>query len=126
MTIALEQVDIGELAQLTGAGVSSPTNKSSGQPGMPMMIGLFFGEGRLNLGEYHDGIDPQEVREKFFAVLSQRLNMHDEPQMIGTLMQAHGHPMTGLPAQKKGSGCAPALLLVFGTVGLGIWALSFI
>jgi hypothetical protein len=92
----------------------------------PLMIGLFTGETRLNLGDYEGDTSPQSVKRRFFEILGRQLGVSGQPKMIGDLAQAHGHPETGLPAKKKNSGCAPVILLCIGIGGLGAWGLTFI
>lgn len=92
----------------------------------PLMIGLFAGETRLNLGEYEGDTIPQIVRQRFFEILGRQLGVSGQPKMIGDIAQAHGHPETGLPAKKKNSGCLPVILLCIGIGGLGVWGLTFI
>lgn len=92
----------------------------------PLMIGLFTGETRLNLGEYEGDTSPQAVKRRFFEILGRQLGVGGQPKMIDDLAQAHGHPETGLPAKKKNSGCVPVILLCIGIGGLGAWGLTFI
>ncbi len=126
MTIALEQADMGMLAKMLGSEDSELLQAESGNKMGPLMIGLFTGETRLNLGDYEGDTNPQEVKQRFFEILGQQLGVSGQPKMIGDLAQAHGHPETGLPAKKKNSGCAPVVLLCIGIGGLGAWGLTFI
>lgn len=126
MTIALEQADMGMLAKMLGSEAGELLQAEGGSKMGPLMIGLFTGETRLNLGDYEGDTSPQSVKRRFFEILGRQLGVSGQPKMIGDLAQAHGHPETGLPAKKKNSGCAPVILLSIGIGGLGAWGLTFI
>lgn len=126
MTIALEQADLGMLARMLGSEAGELLQAESGSKMGPMMIGLFTGEKRLNLGDYEGDTSSQAVKRRFFEILARQLGVSEQPKMIGDLAQAHGHPATGLPAKKKNSGCAPVILLCIFIGGLGTWGLTFI
>lgn len=127
MTIALEQVDMGMLAKILGSEASGLLQAESGNKMGPLMIGLFTGETRLNLGHYEGDISPESVKRKFFEILGRQLGVKGQPKMIGDLAQAHGHAETGLPAKKiNSSGCAPVVLLFISLGGLGAWGLTII
>jgi hypothetical protein len=126
MTVALEQADMGVLANMIGIKVGDLIQSESDSNMGPLMLGLFAGKTRLNLGEYEGETNSQEVKRKFFEIIGQQLELSGQPKMIGDLGQAHGHPETGLPAKKKESGCAPVILLFSGIGGLGAWGLMFI
>ena len=126
MVVALEQaniatlekmlgVDVGDLSQITGKGEMGS-----------LMIGLFSGETRINLGEYKAGVDPESIRKHFFEIIGNRLDLPGHPKIIGDLSQAHGNPETGLPAKKKNSGCLSVILFCIGLGGLGVWGMTFI
>jgi hypothetical protein len=126
MTIALEQSDMSTFNEMLGHKASE-LHLAEGRDKMgPLVIGLFFGEKRLNLGVYEGGTSSQAVKQRFFEILGRRLGVCGQPKMIGDLVQAHGHPETGLPAKKKKSGCATVILLCIGIGGLGAWGLTFI
>lgn len=67
----------------------------------PLMMGLFTGETRSNLGEYEGDTGPQVVNRRSFEILGRQLRISGQPKMISDLAQAHGHPETGLPAKKE-------------------------
>lgn len=126
MTVALEQADMGILAKILDCEAGELLQAEGGSKMGPLMIGLFTGETRLNLGDYEGDTSPQSVKRRFFEILGRQLGVSGQPKMIGDLAQAHGHPETGLPAKKKNSGCAPVILLCIGIGGLGAWGLTFI
>jgi len=126
MTVALEQADMGMLAKMLGSEAGELLQAEGGSKMGPLMIGLFTGETRLNLGDYEGDTSSQAVKRRFFEILARQLGVSGQPKMIGDLAQAHGHPETGLPAKKKNSGCAPVILLCIGIGGLGAWGLTFI
>jgi len=126
MTIALEQADMGMLAKVLGSEAGELLQVEGGSKTGPLMIGLFTGEARLNLGDYEGETSSQAVKRRFFEILGRQLGVSGQPKMIGDLAQAHGHPETGLAAKKKNSGCAPVILLCFGIGSVGAWGLTFI
>ncbi len=126
MTVALEQADMGMIARMLDGEASDLLQAGSGSTMGPLMIGLFAGETRMNLGEYEGDVSPQAVKRRFFEILGRQLGVSGQPKMIGDLAQAHGHPETGLPTKKKNSGCAPVILLCIGIGSLGAWGLTVI
>jgi hypothetical protein len=72
-TIALEQADMGMLAKMLGSEPGELLQAEGRSKMGPLMIGLFAGEARFNLGEYKDDTSPQAVKRKFFEILGQRL-----------------------------------------------------
>jgi hypothetical protein len=126
MIIALEQADMSMLAKMLGSEAGELLLAEGGGKMGPLVIGLFTGETRLNLGVYEGGTSSQAVKQRFFENLGRQLGVSGQPKMIGDLAQAHGHPETGLPAKKKKSGCSPVMLLYIGIGGLGAWGLTFI
>lgn len=105
MTVTLEQADIGMLAKMLGSEAGD-LQAEGGSKMRPLMIGLFTGETRLNLGEYEGDTGPQAVKGRFFDILGRQLGVSGQSKMIGDLEMAYGHPETRLPAKKKNSGCA--------------------
>lgn len=126
MTLALEQADMGMLAKMLGSEAGELLEAEGGSKMGPLMIGLFIGETRLNLGEYESDTSPQSVKRRFFEILGRQLEASGQPKMIGDLAQAHGNPETGLPAKKKKSGCLSVILFCIGLGGLGVWGMTFI
>ena len=126
MTVALEQADMDMLAKMLGSEAGEFLQAEGGGKMGPLMIGLFSGETRLNLGEYEADASPKAVKRMFFEILGGQLGVSGQPKMIGDLAQAHGHSETGLPAKKKSSGCTPVILLCIGIASLGAWGLTFI
>ena len=126
MIIALEQADMNMLTKMFGSEAGELLQAKVGSKMGPLMIGLFTGETRLNLGVYEGGTSSQAVKQRFFEILGRRLGVSGQPKMIGDLAQAHGHEETGLPAKNKKSGCALVILLCIAIGGLGAWGLTFI
>ncbi|MCF7990940.1 MAG: hypothetical protein K9M02_10905 [Thiohalocapsa sp.] len=126
MTIALEQADMGMLAKMLGNQAGELFQAAGGSTMGPLMIGLFTGETRMNLGDYNGDTSRQSVKRRFFEILGRQLGVSGRPKMIGDLAQAHGHPETGLPAKKKNPGCSPVIFLFMGIGGLSAWGLTFI
>lgn len=109
----------GELLKAAGGGKGS------------LMIGIFDGHMRSNLGEYEGDVDPLLIKQRFFQILGRRLGVSGQPKKIGNLAQAYGHPETGWPEKSStvrqgNSGCAPVILFCIGVGGLGAWGLSFV
>lgn len=69
MTFALEQADMGMLAKMLGSEAGDLLQAEGGSKMGPLMIGLFTGETRLNLGEYGGNISPKSVKRRFFEIL---------------------------------------------------------
>lgn len=126
MTIGLEQVDHGLFEKMTGVNTGDLAKGEPGSKMGPLMIGLFTNESRFNLGKYEGDISPQTIKKVFFEILGRDLGCSGQPNMIGNLAQAHGHPETGLPARNKKAGCASVILLFIGIGSLVVWGLSTI
>ncbi|MCM1129621.1 MAG: hypothetical protein NC211_07445 [Alistipes senegalensis] len=115
MVISLEQANIGAMAGILG--VQTDSNGMG-----PLMVGLFTGEARSNLGKYDGETSPQAIRQHLFGILGKQLGISGQPKIIGNLEQAYGHPETGLPAKKQNKGCAlPALCLGLICLGAAGW-----
>lgn len=99
MTIALEQADMGMLTKMFDSETRELLQAQAGSTMGPLMIGLFSGETRSNLGAYEGEISAQAVKQKFFEILGRQLGVSGSPKMIGDMKQAYGHPETGLPAK---------------------------
>lgn len=116
---SLEQANMDLLADMFGMDDGQQQTRSSGLG--PLMLCLFTSESHLNFGKYTGDTSPQAVRQAFFELLAQELDVSSPPKMIGTMDQAYGHPETGLPpSTKKKSGCAPVILLALVLSGLSI------
>lgn len=63
---------------------------------VPPFIGLFFAEGRTNLGPYMGSLEKLEVRKMMFEVLRETINFEGEPGFLGTLKEAFGNRYTAL------------------------------
>lgn len=126
MAVGLEQTDMSMVGAILGKDMAAQLQAEGVKKMGPLMIGLFTAEKRSNLGHYEGDTSPQAVKKVFFEIFASLLPVSGQPKKIGSLVDAHGHPETGLPAQKKKSGCAPVLLLFVGICGLAVWALAFV
>ncbi len=63
--------------------------------GMPIMVGLFKTTTRLNLGDYKGNLTLDDARNEFFKITKSELKLSGEPQKIGSIKDALGHPQTG-------------------------------
>lgn len=63
---------------------------------VPPFIGLFFGEGRTNLGPYLGPLEKVEVRKMMFDVLRDVISFEGEPGYLGTVKDAFGNRYTAL------------------------------
>ena len=126
MTVALEQSNMGMLGKLLGNQNLEFIQSGCKQETGPLMIGLFRGQSRLNLGKYEGDTSPIVVKGVFIEILGRYLDVSSQPRLIGDLRQAHGHPETGLPAIKKKSGCAPLVLLCIGISTLALWGINLL
>ena len=107
MTIALEQADLDSVSKMFGSQVAELL-QTEGNGGLgPLMIGLFTGETRLNLGNYDGDTSPLAVKQRFFKILGRELGISGQPRMIGDLARAFGHQETGLPADNKNTDPPP-------------------
>lgn len=115
MVIALEQANIGAMAGILG--IETDSNGMG-----PLMVGLFTGEARANLGQYNGETGPDAIKRHFFGILGRQLGLAGQPRIIGSLAQAYGHPETGMPPKEQKKGCAlPALclgIICLGALGL--------
>jgi hypothetical protein len=117
---------MGMLAKMLGSETGELLQAEGSSKMGPLMIGLFTGETRLNLGEYEGDTSPQLVRRRFFEILGRQLGVSGQPKMLGNLAQAYGHPETGLPAKKKNSDCAAMALLCISVAGLGAYGIPML
>lgn len=104
MIVALEQADMGMMAKMLGSEVGELFQSGTDSQMGPLMLGLFSGDSRYNLGKYEGEVTPQAVKKRFFEIINYQLGLSDQPKMIGDLAKAHGHPETGLPAQNNNCG----------------------
>jgi len=80
MTLPLEQADIGMLAKMLGSEAGKLLQAEGGSKMGPLMIGLFTGETRLNLGEYEGDTSPQVVKRRLFEILGRQLGVSGQPR----------------------------------------------
>ena len=69
---------------------------------MPLKLGIFRSASRSNLGNYNGTLSIDDVRQNFFDVWKSELRLRGEPQKIGRIMDAYGHPRTGWESQEVG------------------------
>jgi hypothetical protein len=119
--LGLEQVNNDMVSQLLGSEFADIAGDTA-----PLMLGMFSGDIRTNLGEYEGNIDKESVRKTFFNILGKSLGLSGNPKMIGNLRDAHGHPETGLPSKTKNSGCLSVLVLGVAVSSLGIYSMNFV
>jgi hypothetical protein len=96
LCVTLEQTNLAGLAAMLGGSQQIPN--IDGQPAMPIMLGVFTGSGRRNLGRYNGPLSADAVRSLFFSTIRQQLGLQNEPVRIGTIESVYGHPNTGWSA----------------------------
>ena len=121
LCVTLERPNLAGWSAMPG-GDSKRLNDLGGEASMPMMIGVFTGSGRMNLGEYSGPITAEAARNRFFEIVRQRLNIQGYPVRIGTIDAVYGHPDTGWPTSAKKqkaegkAGCSALLCLLIGAI----------
>lgn len=127
LCVGLEQADYSALAALMGSNAPvSPQVKQGGKG--PIMVGVFYGSGRTNRGNFDGFVTAESARECFFNVIRSQLGLIGEPVRIGAIRDIYGHPDTGWPADTESpkvsrkSGCsgmiaslAALVILIWGT-----------
>lgn len=90
----------------------------------PPMLGLFAASGRRNLGELPQQIDDVEARAVFLSIWKRELGLAGEPESIGSMRTAWGHPKTALPPMDspKTKGCLSVIIVSLIGLGGSIWA----
>ena len=96
----LEQSDTSVTARRLGFN-----NASGGMS--PLFLGLFCSQGHLNFGEYNGANTPDAVKNIFFKMVGQHLELNGQPRWLGTAVQAYDNPATGLP--RTGYGNSPTI-----------------
>ena len=128
---ALAALGYTALAALFGDEAARFLQDKQGAKG-PLMVGVFSGQGRLNLGEFDGFVTADTARECFFNVIRSQLGLVGDPVWIGAIKDVYGHPGTGWPADNrsfgasKKSGCAAVVASLAALVILlwGTWELS--
>ena len=121
LCVALEQPNLAGLSAMLG-GASKELEGLGAESAMPVMIGVFTGSGRMNLGEYSGPLAADVVRNRLFEIVGRHLDLQGDPVRIGTIDAVYGHPNTGWPAatksQKGGgkAGCSSVLCLFVGAL----------
>ena len=118
--IACEQANLDAISEMMGIEKTSTSEMGS------IMIGMFTGTARYNLGEYDGRLDAESVKTHFFEVMGRDLNLSGAPRKIGTIAQAHGHPDTGLPSKKTNSGCMPVILMMVSLSSFALFGFDII
>ena len=96
--IALEKLQLGAAKAILEEDIASELSVESQ---MPLMLGLFTGGTRYNLGSYSGDPVPRAMKNIFFETLGERLGLTGKPHLIGDFSVAHGHPETGLPHKRN-------------------------
>lgn len=129
LCVGLEQADYGALAALLG-GEAVNLQQVQGAKG-PLMIGMFYGAGRVNFGEFDGFVTADTARECFFKIIRSQLGLTGDPVRIGTIKDVYGHPGTGWPAdsgfptlKKRGCTAVIASLAVIMVLAWGTWELA--
>lgn len=94
IVIALEKANYQMLAAKIGIDLASLAEVTGSAEGS-LMLGMFKGSSRQNLGSYKGAVTVDSVREEFFRVMSKELGLSGSPEKIGTIEDAYGHPKTG-------------------------------
>ena len=124
LSVGIEQMDATKLmAAIASDGIFKENLEVPND--MPIMVGLFNAELRLNLGEYEEGLDIDSCRSKFFDVIKNNLKLDGYPNKLGN-MQAIKQiispaPSTPTPTTNSNSGCLGALVLMV-LIPAGIWS----
>ena len=122
MTIGLEKANYQAVAAMMGldrAALAEATGSADGG----LMLGMFKGASRQNLGSFDGSVTLENVRNAFFAVMAKELQLSGRPEKIGTIEAAYGHPMTGWEASKNAKSSSGCLGMV--VLGIGV-ALSLV
>lgn len=113
----LEQVDMAK---------APPELRDHAPADMPPMIGEFAPGARFNLGEYSGNLVYRDVRDKLLECARRSLGLTGEPEWIGAVADAKGHPKTGiqkgaldLPASRK-AGCLSCIAILSGAGALAL------
>ena len=113
----LEQVDVTKVP---------PDLRDLAADSMRPMIGEFTPTGHLNYGEYSGRLVYGDVREALLECAKRSLRLTGEPEWIGTVADAKGHPKTGIEkgpldvAVARKSGCLSCIAVVTGAALLGL------
>ena len=116
ISVGLEQVDYDVAASMGLPMVPGTPRSGKG----PVFLGMFTAQGHLNLGKYDGSPDRAAIRDRFLHIVTHKLMLSESPTLIGTIADAYGHPMTGVPPRNKSLGCVSAVaivLLIFGVCG---------
>ena len=114
LVVAIEQTDYAAAYKYHGTNYPSEFQTEGNGP---LILGLFAGDGRWNLGEYEGQLETEAVRRRFFEIVRDRLPVNGYPERIGSIQDAYGNPRTGVPRRDrhetaKKSGCATALVII--------------
>lgn len=114
MAIGLEQVDYSKVESMLGKKAARATRAEGLDGPGGLVLGMFVNNTRYNLGAYDGVLNRTAVQSRFTSILMQEFSFTGKPQKIGTLDDAHGHPLTGMPAkEKKKMGYGSLMLIAF-------------
>jgi hypothetical protein len=111
LVVGLEQADYSARPDGINDAMWDLVRSTTDDAGLgDMMLGMFRNGAHFNLGAYEGGTTPQTVKSRFFEILEEELAVGAQPKYIGTLLDAFGHPETGVPAKTDASGCMGLVL----------------
>lgn len=120
MVISIEQSDFGALAKKMGINLADLEGDASELGAGALMLGVFTGDVRFNLGSYEGALDLNSVRQTFFSHIQSTYKLAGQPERLGTIEAVREKVVTrklSLPSNKQPSGCAP-VVVGFGITGL--------
>lgn len=100
MVVALEQGDKGILKQLLEGRLKNNQRLEPTGDLENLVLGVFFGKTRYNLGTFNGDCPAKVIKEHFFSVIASKLGLSGRPKYIGDFKSAYGHPETGVPPRK--------------------------
>lgn len=120
MVISIEQSDFGALAKKMGINLADLEDDASDLGSGALMLGVFTGDVRFNLGSYEGALDLNSARQTFFSHIQSSYKLAGQPERLGTIEAVREKVVTRkltLPSNKQPSGCAP-VVVGFGITGL--------
>lgn len=92
------------------------------------IMGVFVGGHRIQAGHYSGPMEPEAALRALSDLAREHLGVSGEPDHIGRIIEAAGHPSTGIPqnenlgggktTQQPSPGC---LLMLLAPLSFGIW-----
>lgn len=120
MVVSIEQSDFGALAKKIGVDLAGLDGDASDLGSGALMLGVFTGDVRFNLGSYMGALDLNSARQTFFSHIQSTYKLSGQPERLGTIEAVREKVVTrklSLPTTKQPSGCAP-VVVGFGFTGL--------